>query len=248
MKDTSSWLSIYCCSHPYRNCSLLDWVRFIYVSSLSSGSKLTFQYLHPEVHTIESLKQLRLMFKLIPHLILLWVLPAAIVSAYHAFLLQVAASALDVSHRFWWDWEGPRCPSQQRTTGLHTSVWVCERVEMREWECVYMGSRGRVGRSATVISLDIRSSLGFRIRFRFRVGIRCRIPHDTHGSVTSIYTLTGDTFSDKGDFMSRSRSLYCHSDTGPTGPTALILREQIRSSLSRTVYPGPFIRDYLVDI
>jgi len=53
---------------------------------------------------------------------------------------------------------------------------------------------------------------------------------------------------DKGDFMSRSRSLYCHSDTGPTGPTALILREQIRSSLSRTVYPGPFIRDYLVDI
>ena len=60
MKDTSSWLSIYCCSHAYRNCSLLDWVRFIYVSSLSSGSKLTFQYLHPEVHTIESLKQLRL--------------------------------------------------------------------------------------------------------------------------------------------------------------------------------------------
>ena len=57
-----------------------------------------------------------------------------------------------------------------------------------------MGSRGRVGRSATVISLDIRSSLGFRSRFRFRVGIRRRIPHDTHGSVTSIYTLTGDTF------------------------------------------------------
>ena len=57
-----------------------------------------------------------------------------------------------------------------------------------------MGSRGRVGRSATVISLDIRSSLGFRIRFRFRVGIRCRIPHDTHGSVTYIYTLTGDTY------------------------------------------------------
>ena len=57
-----------------------------------------------------------------------------------------------------------------------------------------MGSRGRVGRSATVISLDIRSSLGFRIRFRFRVGIRCRIPPDTHGSVTYIYTLTGDTF------------------------------------------------------
>ena len=31
--------------------------------------------------------------------------------------------------------------------------------------------------------------------------------------------------SDKGDFMSRSLSLYCHSDTGPTGPTALILRD-----------------------
>jgi hypothetical protein len=36
--------------------------------------------------------------------------------------------------------------------------------------------------------------------------------------------------SDKGDFMSRSLSLYCHSDTGPTGPTALILRDRIRSS------------------
>ncbi len=31
------------------------------------------------------------------------ILPAAIVSAYHAFLLQVAASALDVRHRFWWE-------------------------------------------------------------------------------------------------------------------------------------------------
>jgi len=59
--------------HSSRYWSLLDWVRFIYVSSLSSGSKLTFQYLHPEVHTIEFLKQLRLMFKLIPHLILSWV-------------------------------------------------------------------------------------------------------------------------------------------------------------------------------
>jgi len=29
--------------------------------------------------------------------------------------------------------------------------------------------------------------------------------------------------------MSRPRSLYCHSDTGPTGPTALILRDWIRS-------------------
>ena len=31
------------------------------------------------------------------------VLPAAIVSAYHAFLLHGAASALDVRHRFWWE-------------------------------------------------------------------------------------------------------------------------------------------------
>jgi hypothetical protein len=56
--------------------------------------------------------------------------------------------------------------------------------------------------------------------------------------------------------MSRSRSLYCHSDTGPTGPTALILRDRIRSSLSRPfilVLPSrPFIlvrdcfQDYLV--
>jgi hypothetical protein len=43
------------------------------------------------------------------------------------------------------------------------------------------------GGVATVISLGIRSSLGFRIRFR--VGIRCRTPHNTHGSVTHIYTL-----------------------------------------------------------
>ena len=28
-----------------------------------------------------------------------------------------------------------------------------------------------------MFSLGIRSSLGFRIRFRFRVGIRCRIRH-----------------------------------------------------------------------
>ncbi len=47
----------------------------------------------------------------------------------------------------------------------------------------------------------------------------------------------GKPGSDKGDFMSRARSLYCHSDTGPTGSTALILREKIGSSLSR-----PFIR------
>jgi hypothetical protein len=31
------------------------------------------------------------------------ILPAAIVSAYHAFLLQIATSALDVRHRFWWE-------------------------------------------------------------------------------------------------------------------------------------------------
>jgi hypothetical protein len=43
-----------------------------------------------------------------------------------------------------------------------------------------------------VITLGIRSSLGFRIRFR--VGIRCRTQHNTHGSVTHIYTLARDTF------------------------------------------------------
>jgi hypothetical protein len=29
------------------------------------------------------------------------ILPAAIVGSYHAFVLQVAASTLDVRHRFW---------------------------------------------------------------------------------------------------------------------------------------------------
>ena len=31
------------------------------------------------------------------------ILPAAIVSAYHTFLLQVAVGALDVRHRFCWE-------------------------------------------------------------------------------------------------------------------------------------------------
>ncbi len=38
--------------------------------------------------------------------------------------------------------------------------------------------------------------------------------------------------SDKGDFMSRSRSLYCHSNTGPMGSTALILREKMASRVA----------------
>ena len=36
--------------------------------------------------------------------------------------------------------------------------------------------------------------------------------------------VTYSIVSDKGDFMSRSRSLYCHSNTGPMGSTALIYR------------------------
>ena len=43
-----------------------------------------------------------------------------------------------------------------------------------------------------MISLGIRSSLGVRIRFR--VGIRCRTPHNTHGSVAHIYTLARDIY------------------------------------------------------
>ena len=31
------------------------------------------------------------------------ILPAAIVSSYHTFLLQVAAGSLDVHHRFCWE-------------------------------------------------------------------------------------------------------------------------------------------------
>ncbi len=64
-----------------------------------------------------------------------------------------------------------------------------------------------------MISLDIRSSLGFRIRIRFRVGIRCRIPHDTHGSVTYIYTLTGDTFLSTHTLM----GIHGRGDGGHTG-------------------------------
>ena len=41
-----------------------------------------------------------------------------------------------------------------------------------------------------MFSLGIRSSLGFRIRFRFRVGIRCRMPHDTHGVTRDIHLHT----------------------------------------------------------
>jgi hypothetical protein len=71
---------------------------------------------------------------------------------------------------------------------IYTLVCGC----VSEWRCVsesvcIWGLGGVSGGVATVISLDIRSSLGFRIRFR--VGIRCHTPHDTHGSVTYIYTL-----------------------------------------------------------
>jgi len=78
---------------------------------------------------------------------------------------------------------------------LYTLVRGCES----EWRCVsesvYMGSRylGCVsGGVATVISLGIRFSLGFRIRHR--VGIRCRTPHNTHWSVTHIYYWHTGTF------------------------------------------------------
>lgn len=58
-------------------------------------------------------------------------------------------------------------------------MWVSGWVGVRVCVCVCGGSRylGCVsGGVATVISLGIRSSLGFRFRIRFGVGIRCRTP------------------------------------------------------------------------
>ncbi len=68
------------------------------------------------------------------------------------------------------------------TTDLHTGVGVWVGGGACVWGGGGEGSRylGCVsGGVAKVISLGIRSSLGFRFRIRFRVGIRCCTP-DTH--------------------------------------------------------------------
>jgi hypothetical protein len=59
------------------------------------------------------------------------------------------------------------------TTDLHTGVgvWVGGCVCVGGGRSRYLGCVS--GGVATVISLGIRSSLGFRFRIRFRVGIRC---------------------------------------------------------------------------
>jgi hypothetical protein len=65
------------------------------------------------------------------------------------------------------------------------------------WGCVFVcgggGSRylGCVsGGVATVISLGIRSSLGFRFRIRFRVGIRCCRPTRAQGAAAPMCALS----------------------------------------------------------
>ena len=65
------------------------------------------------------------------------------------------------------------------TTDLHTGVgvWVGGCVWGGGGRSRYLGCVS--GGVATVISLGIRSSLGFRFRIRVRVGIRCCTP-DTH--------------------------------------------------------------------
>jgi hypothetical protein len=69
------------------------------------------------------------------------------------------------------------------TTDLHTGVGVW----VGEGACVCVGGGGSLylgcvsGGVATVISLGIRSSLGFRFRIRFRVGIRCCTPDTRPG-------------------------------------------------------------------
>ena len=67
-------------------------------------------------------------------------------------------------------------PTAQR---ICTLVWVSGWVGVRV--CVWGGGGSRYlgcvsGGVATVISLGIRSSLGFRFRIMFRVGIRCCTP------------------------------------------------------------------------
>ena len=74
--------------------------------------------------------------------------------------------------------------SPTRAQRICTLVWVSGWVVVRVGVCVGGGSRhlGCVsGGVATVISLGIRSSLGFRFRIRFRVGIHCCTPETRPG-------------------------------------------------------------------
>ncbi len=69
--------------------------------------------------------------------------------------------------------------SPPRVQQICTLVWVSGWVVVRVcvwggWGSLYLGCVS--GGVATVISLGIRSSLGFRFRIRFRVGIRCCTP------------------------------------------------------------------------
>ena len=70
--------------------------------------------------------------------------------------------------------------SPPRAQRIYTLVWVSGWVGVRggggegEGGSLYLGCVS--GGVATVISLGIRSSLGFRFRIRFRVGIRCCTP------------------------------------------------------------------------
>jgi hypothetical protein len=49
--------------------------------------------------------------------------------------------------------------------------------------------------------------------------------------------------SDKGDFMSRSRSLYCHSDTGPTVLFATEIASEITCLRPEIARVGPEMRN-----
>ena len=100
------------------------------------------------------------------------------------------------------------------TTDLHTGVGVW----VGGGACVCGGGGGGSqylgcvsGGVATVISLGIRSSLGFRFRIRFRVGIRCRKPYQRtlcpHGCRANAGTRPRENRSEGGRAGSTGRRL-----------------------------------------
>jgi hypothetical protein len=100
------------------------------------------------------------------------------------------------------------------TTDLHTGVGVW----VGGGACVWGGGGGSrylgcvSGGVATVISLGIRSSLGFRFRIRFRVGIRCCTPDTRPGCCGP------DTRSrSRASARSVAHALVCRSGGGDGG-------------------------------
>ena len=100
-------------------------------------------------------------------------------------------------------------------------MWVSGWVGVRVCVCVFSGSMylGCVsGGVATVISLGIRCSLGFRFRISFRVGIRCCTPDTRPGCCgPDARALT------RAPLLARAPMHWCVDPGGETGGNVFIL-------------------------